>query len=168
MSRIFAAILFATLLLNGCKSNVPEGFPAIVPCTVTVTDSDKPLADVFVVMETVPPTANISSAAKTDAQGKAVMQTSQGNFSKEGVPVGKLVMTLAKTPGVEDWKSQDELQKMTMEESMAYFNEKATRSAKLPAIIPKILTDSKNSPLTKDAVAASPIDWSVNVAEFKK
>jgi hypothetical protein len=168
MSRIFKVLLFVTLLLNGCKSNIPDGFPVLVPCTVTITDDGKPLADVFVVIETVPPTANISSAEKTDAQGKAIMQTSQGNFSKEGVPVGKLVMTLVKTPVVDDWKSQEELKNMPMEESMAYSAEKASRSAALPPIIPQILTDSATSPLNKNAVVDSPINWNVNIAEFKK
>jgi hypothetical protein len=167
MSRIFTALLFAAFLLNGCKSNIPDGFPAVVPCTVTITDGGKPLADVFVIIETIPPTANISSAAKTDAQGRAVMQTSQGIFSKEGIPVGKIVMTLAKTPVVDDWKSPDELSKMTMEESREYSNEKAERSAKLPPIIPKILTDSQTSPLTKDVATNTPINWNVYIAEFK-
>jgi hypothetical protein len=168
MSKIFTALLFAALLLNGCNSNIPDGFPAVVPCTVTITDGGKPLADVFVVIETIPPTANISSAAKTDAQGRAVMQTSQGIFSKEGIPVGKIVMTLVKTPVVEDWKSPEELSKMTMEEAMDYSNEKSIRSAKLPPIIPKILTASRTSPLTKDAITNTPINWNVNIAEFNE
>ncbi|MDR1492574.1 MAG: hypothetical protein LBT05_07620 [Planctomycetaceae bacterium] len=57
---------------------------------------------------------------------------------------------------------------MTMEQSMAYSAEKSARSAKLPPVIPKILTDSKTSPLTKDVAAGTRIAWDVNIAEYKK
>jgi hypothetical protein len=166
MKKIIYVFLLLPLIL-GCQEKVPDGFPNVVPLTVFVTDGGKPLEDVFVVLETVTPIQNISVTAKTDEQGKAVMRTSQGNYSRAGVPSGKVVMTLFKTPVVDDWKTAEEQSGMTMEESMAYSHEKAERSAKLPLIIPKILNDAKTSPLTKE-LTAQQNEWKINVEEFKK
>ncbi|MDR1958901.1 MAG: hypothetical protein LBQ54_07645 [Planctomycetaceae bacterium] len=162
----FALSLF--LLVSGCGQSVPDGFPEVVPLTVWITDGEKPLDEVFVVLEMVPPASGVSVAAKTDATGKAVMQTSIGNFSKAGVPIGKAVMTLIKTPVAEDWKTPEEQSKMEMSEYMAYSNEKAARSAKLPPIIPKSLTHAKTSPLTKEISAGQPLEWKIDIAEFRK
>jgi hypothetical protein len=160
---VFSLMLFVC----GCGEKVPDGFPQVVPLTVLVTDDGKPLNDVFVVLEMIPPIDGISTTAKTDTSGKATIQTAIGNYSKAGVPAGKVVMTLFKEPVAEDWKTAEEQNKMTMEESMAYSDEKAERSAKLPPIIPKVLNDAKTSPLTKDIIANTPTNWNVNVAEFK-
>ncbi|MDR1958252.1 MAG: hypothetical protein LBQ54_04290 [Planctomycetaceae bacterium] len=163
-----ACLLSLFLLTSGCVQSVPDGFPEVVPLTVWVTDGEKPLNEVFVVLEMVPSVDGVSIAVQTDATGKAVMQTSIGNFSKAGVPIGKAVMTLIKVPAAEDWKTPEEQSKMTMEESMAYSNEKAARSAKLPLIIPKELTNAKTSPLTKEISAGQPFEWKIDIAEFRK
>ncbi|MDR1958209.1 MAG: hypothetical protein LBQ54_04075 [Planctomycetaceae bacterium] len=163
-----ACLLLLLSFVSGCGQNVPDGFPEVVPLTVWVTDGEKPLNEVFVVLEMVPPASGVSVAAKTDATGKAVMQTSIGNFSKAGVPIGKAVMTLLKTPVAEDWKTPEEQSKMPMEELMAYSNEKAARSAKLPLIVPKSLTNAKTSPLTKEISAGQPSEWKIDIAEFRK
>ncbi|MDR0521071.1 MAG: hypothetical protein LBH00_04355, partial [Planctomycetaceae bacterium] len=78
------------ILLSGCGEKVPTGFPKLVPCTVTVSDGGKPVADCFVVLhnETA---AGFSTAAVTDENGRAELKTSGGNFTKTGVPLGKAV-----------------------------------------------------------------------------
>ncbi|MDR1382857.1 MAG: hypothetical protein LBJ67_03275 [Planctomycetaceae bacterium] len=155
------------LLVSGCGKNIPDGFPEVAPLTVFVTDGNKPLDEVFVVVEMNPPISGVSMTAKTDSSGKAVMQTSIGNFSKSGVPAGNALMTLIKTPVAEDWKTLEEQSQMSQEDLAVYANEKNARSAKLTLIIPKILTDAKTSPLTKEIVAGQPSEWKVNVAEYK-
>jgi hypothetical protein len=160
--------VFLLLFVFGCTGSVPDGFPNVVPLTVWVTDGDKVLEDVFVVLETDPPIDGVSITARTDATGKATLRTAIGNYSKVGVPTGKVVMTLFKEPVVKDWKTAEEQSKMTMEELAAYSEEKTARSAKLPLIIPKIFNDVKTSPLSKEIVPAQSNEWKINIAEFRK
>jgi hypothetical protein len=161
-------VLSLLLSVAGCSRSVPDGFPKVVPLTVQITDGGKPLDEVFVVFEMVPPVDGVSVTAKTDTNGKAKMQTSIGNFSKAGVPIGKAVMTLIKMPVAEDWKTPEEQSKMTMEELAAYSNEKDARSEQLPLIIPNELTNAETSPLTKEISASQSSEWKIDIAEFKK
>jgi hypothetical protein len=154
-------------LIVGC-SDIPDGFPDIVPCVVTVTDNGTPVEGVFVQIETVPRTDSLSVVTRTDAQGNAAIQTQLGTFTKPGVPVGKLVMVLKKGTEVPHFKSVEEQEKMTYNQAMAYNAELKVRQAKLPLIIPLALTDSQTSPLTMDAVAGNSIRWNVDLNEYRK
>jgi hypothetical protein len=51
-------LLLLLLSVVGCGQNVPDGFPEVVPLTVWITDGGKPLNEVFVVLEMVPPVSN--------------------------------------------------------------------------------------------------------------
>jgi hypothetical protein len=154
-------------LITGC-SNAPDGFPEVVPCVVTVTDSGIPVEGAFVQIETVPRTDSLAVVAKTDTQGNAAVQTQLGTFAKPGVPVGKLVMVLKKVPDVPHFKSSEELEKMNANQAKAYGAELEARRAKLPPIIPPTLTDPQTSPLTMDAVSGNPIYWNVALEEYRK
>ena len=110
-------ILSLCILCSGCGSKVPTGFPKTVPCGITVTDGGKPLEGVFVTLHNAD-TSNYSCVAINDANGLAAMQTSQGNYTQKGVPPGNAVITLAKIPVVDDWKTQEELAAMPMAEQM--------------------------------------------------
>jgi hypothetical protein len=154
-------------LITGC-SNVPDGFPDLVPCTVTITDHGTPVEGVFVQIETVPRTDSLSVVGKTDAQGNATIQTQWGTFAKPGVPVGKLVMVLTKVPEVPHFKSAEEREKMTLNQAKVYDAEIKARRAKLPPIIPPALTESRHSPLTMDTVSGKAIQWNVALEEYRK
>ncbi|MDR1271347.1 MAG: hypothetical protein LBK82_17710 [Planctomycetaceae bacterium] len=154
-------------LITGC-SDTPDGFPDVVPCVVTITDNGTPVEGVFVQIETVPRTNNLSVIAKTDKQGNATVQTQLGTFDKLGVPVGKLVMVLKKVPEVPDFKSAEEREKMTRDQAKAYSAEIKARRAKLPPIIPPALTNSQTSPLTIDSVSGNSIRWNVALEEYRK
>jgi hypothetical protein len=151
----------------GC-SNAPNGFPDLVPCTVTLTDNGVPVEGVFVQIETVPQTNSLSVVAKTDAQGNAVMKTQLGTFAQSGIPVGKLVMVLTKVAEIPDFKSAEEREKMTYDQAMAYGAEMQTRRAKAPPIIPPPLTESQHSPLTMDVVSGKAIQWNVALEDYRK
>jgi hypothetical protein len=167
--KIINLILYIFFLLPaviGC-SKAPDGFPKTVSCIVTITDRGKPVEGVFVQIDTIPPSDSLSVTAVTDAQGQAVMQTQLGTFAKPGVPVGKLVMILTKVSEVPDFKSTEELEKMTSEQIMAYSAEMDRRRTKIPLIISPVLTDLNTSPLIKDTVAGNSIKWNIALEEFK-
>ncbi|MDR3111166.1 MAG: carboxypeptidase-like regulatory domain-containing protein [Planctomycetaceae bacterium] len=160
----FIIILSLCIFCTGCGSKVPTGFPKTVPCGITVTDDGKPLEGVFVMLHNAG-TSNYSCVAVTDANGRAEMQTSQGSYTQKGVPLGNAVVTLAKLPVVDDWKTTEELAAMPMAEQMKYSAEKNAKSAKLPLIIPTKLTEQSTSPLSKEITAAT--DWKIDVAEYR-
>jgi hypothetical protein len=159
-------IVFSGLII-GC-SKAPDGFPNLVPCIVTVTDDGTPVEGVFVQIETVPRTDSLSVIALTDTQGNAVMRTQLGTFTKQGVPIGKLVMILTKVPEVPDFKSTEEREKMTYNQIMAYGAEIEARRAKIPPIIPPVLTEFQHSPLTMDTVSGNSIRWNVALEKYRK
>jgi hypothetical protein len=168
--KIINLILYIFFFLSaviGC-SKVPDGFPQTIPCIVTITDHGKLVEGVFVQIDTIPSRNSLSVTAVTNAQGQAVIQTQLGTFAKPGVPVGKLVMILTKVPEVPDFKSTEELEKMTSEQVIAYRAEMNTRRAKVPLIIPPMLTDVQTSPLIQDVVVGKSIEWNVALEEFKK
>lgn len=173
MCRLFFAKLVVTLgigclcFLTGCGPRAPEGFPKTTSCTVTITDGDRSMEGVFVQINTVPPTSSLSVVAKTDAQGNAVPQTQLGTYAISGVPVGPLVMTLLKTPQAKDFKSPQELENMNYDQATAYSREMEARRSKLPPIIPPALTVAETSPLTLNAERGKPVNWKVDLSEYK-
>ncbi|MDR1493089.1 MAG: Ig-like domain-containing protein [Planctomycetaceae bacterium] len=164
MKRLLWILLL--LCFTGCQSK-PTGFPDIVPCSVIVTDDGKPIAGVSVSLHSATPVKYFSGGI-TDENGVAEIKTSQGNRVQKGIPHGKAVLVLTKTPEVDDWKTLEEQGRMSTEELMAYSAEKQRRSAKLPPVIPKQLTDAKTSPLVKDIVSGQSLQWKVDIAELKK
>ena len=167
MSKPFTLSLFlAFVTAFGC-SQAPDGFPKVVPCTITVTDNGQPVSAASVMIDTVPATPSLSVAAETNDQGKAVMFTFLGDYSASGVPVGKLVLTIFKEPEVPDMKNSAELDQMSPEKVQAYLAEIEAKRAKLPRIVPVELTDPKTSPLTMDAAAGKKIDWQVKLEDYR-
>ncbi|MCL2120208.1 MAG: Ig-like domain-containing protein [Planctomycetaceae bacterium] len=91
------------LFAFGCAKDVPKGFPALHPCTITVMQDGAPLAGASVLFK---PTQydSLSASGKTDEKGVAVMMV-QATY--EGVPAGKYkVMVVKQTrernPAVKD------------------------------------------------------------------
>ena len=168
MSKLFTlSLLLAFVTAFGC-SQAPDGFPTVVPCTVTVTDNGQPVSGASVLIDTVPTTPSLSVAAETDNQGKAAMFTFFGGHSAPGVPVGNLVLTIFKEPEVPDMKSTAEIDEMGYEKAQAYMVEIEAKRAKLPRIVPVELTNPKTSPLTIDAAAGKRIDWQVKLEDYRK
>ncbi|MDR1271086.1 MAG: hypothetical protein LBK82_16350 [Planctomycetaceae bacterium] len=156
-----------TMVCFGC-SNAPNGFPKVVPCVVVVTDNGLPIADVFVSIQTVPPTESLSVIAYTDAQGKATMQTVLGTYAKTGIPAGKIVMVLDKSPDIPHTKSETERNNMSPAEGLAYMAKIETEYLKLPNSIPPPLRTANISPLTKDTSSEDVSVWHVKLEEYKK
>ena len=169
MRTFIPSCLIILVTTFGC-SKAPDGFPKVVPCTVTVTDNGQPVSAASVVVDTVPATPSLSVAAQTNDQGKAEIVTFFGNHSAPGVPVGKLVLTIFKEPEVPDTRTPAEIAQMDTDanKAMAYMAEMEAKRAKLPRIVPVELTDPRTSPLTMDAVSGKPVDWQVKLEEYRK
>jgi hypothetical protein len=156
-----------TIVCFGC-SNAPNGFPKIVPCTVVVTENNVPVTDVLVSIQTIPPTESLSVIAYTNTEGKATMQTVLGTYAKTGIPMGKVVMALDKSPDIPHTKSEVERNNMSPAEGLAYMEKLEAEYLKLPNIIPPQLRAANTSPLTKDTSSENVSVWHVKLDEYKK
>ena len=159
------AFLFALacVTLVGCKESAPDGMPDTVPFTVKVVDSSKGIADVQVIMNS--PTATGSVAGTTNSSGVAVMQTTFKNFTKKGVPTGEYKVLCVKSPTVDHWKTEEELNQMDMGTRQAYFDECEKKNEELEREVPKILESFDNSPYS--VTVSGEGEFVVDVAEYK-
>jgi hypothetical protein len=95
---LFSLTLFLGFLtlcsISGCgDSTRPKDLPKLFPCTITITQDNKPLegASVELVL-TDPSDAKYKSLAITNTDGKVVMST----YGHQGVPLGKYKVVVRK------------------------------------------------------------------------
>ena len=92
--RIYLAITFVLCILSGCKQQKrPEGFPALFPCTVTVTQENKPLEGASVRLLPESGSFEWIIAGTTDASGTAKIFT-HADFA--GAPAGTFKVLISK------------------------------------------------------------------------
>ncbi|MDR2441685.1 MAG: hypothetical protein LBE12_20165 [Planctomycetaceae bacterium] len=99
MRNFSISIILGTVIVFffcGCgkKSNLPDDFPEIAPCEITVTQEGKPLTDALI---TLIPQNIVTPYAKgctgiTNETGKASIQT----YGQFGVPLGKYKIIVSK------------------------------------------------------------------------
>ena len=158
----FSLCLSLTLLI-GC-SNTPQGFPKVVPCTITVMDGTTPIADVDVTLQAVIPSSGTVFFGKTNDTGVCKAGTSFASYYKEGVPEGSYKVILVKEPYVEDTKTGKV--HMSRAEIDAHRKEMQAKRDALPRIIPVPLTTAAKTPLTVD-VSGKTTELTVDVTQYK-
>lgn len=142
--------------------------PPVVPCTITVLDKEVPVEGVSVQLIPTSP-ASWLVTGKTDASGRAVLETRLREFTKPGVPpVGEFKVTLAKAPIPPPLPPQEELAKMDELAMNTLMEKRDKATAALPRPIPAILTDQAKTPLSLDVTAGTPADLTIDVAAYKK
>ncbi|MDR1960085.1 MAG: hypothetical protein LBQ54_13750 [Planctomycetaceae bacterium] len=79
----------------GKRPNLPEDFPEIYPCEITVIQDKKPLSGALVslIPQGVASPYAKGCTGKTDESGKASLQT----YGQKGVPAGKYKVVISKT-----------------------------------------------------------------------
>jgi hypothetical protein len=150
----------------GCSnSERPSDFPALVPFSVTVLNNDKPEQNVSITFTSTIAQA-FSPSGSTDSSGKAVIYTLQGNYMQKGIPLGDYIVIFDKPPKVEGTKTPEELANMEVAELEAYTEDLVAKEAKLPRIVPPILTSPDTSPV-KISIGESVKELSIDLAEYK-
>ena len=153
-------------VLIGCSGGTPQGFPKVVPCTITVLEGATPIADVEVTLQASTPSSGTVFFGKTDSAGVCKVGTSFASHYKEGVPEGNYKVILLKEPHVEDTKTREEQNAMSRPELDAYKKEMQTKRDALPKIIPVALTTAEKTPLTVD-VSGKTTELTVDVTQNK-
>ena len=133
----FCTILCVSVLLlsfGGCQpSKRPKGLPPLYPCTITVTQSGTPIADVSVQFiakeESMWPVTGM-----TDAAGKAVMVT-YGQFN--GAPLGEYTVVVSKKETVDEGKRDDDQSGITKVFSLIALEHTQPDTSKLQITVQK-------------------------------
>lgn len=167
LGRVLVLFLASVPLLVGCDGAArPDNFPRLVSCSITVLNNGNPEAGVNVFLAPGG-AASAGSGGNTDANGKAVIHTSQGTYSRKGAPIGDYTIVLNKTPLVPGAKSPEEFSKMDVDELEAYSREIAAKERALPKIIPEALTNSSTSPI-KFTVDKAGAGLTIDIAGYFK
>lgn len=166
MTRFFP-LLLPFVLLFGCAKAVPDGFPPLARCSVTVTDAGTPVAGCVIRILPEPRLDSVVVVGRTDQQGRATLRTSIGSSHRAGVPAGTLRMILIREPAMPHFKSEEEREAMTDRQGDAYMREVTARHAKLPRIVPPVLSSPNTTPLQRRVEPDQSLDWTVDLAEFR-
>jgi 5-hydroxyisourate hydrolase-like protein (transthyretin family) len=141
--------LIVVLLFAGCgHSSRPADLPKLFPCTVTVTQDGKPLADAVVKLVTqAEDGAKYNPVAVTGEDGKIALST----YGFPGVPVGKYKVVIVKN--IDDdivYRTDDAGEKVTVSYKTYRTIEKQFSDAKTTPYEMEVTTKSKNIDITCD------------------
>ena len=91
-----AFVIFSVLLIcsAGCGPKRPAGMPELYPCTITLTEGDKPATGVSIQLVSKGAPCEWMVGAQTDANGVAAIMT-YGQYN--GAPEGTFAVVLDKT-----------------------------------------------------------------------
>ncbi|MDR0338356.1 MAG: Ig-like domain-containing protein [Planctomycetaceae bacterium] len=166
-------LLFCTLTILlfcvGCNDvPVPDELKNLCPVTITVTDGDQAMEGVSVSLSAKTSGGAWASRGVTDAKGVAVIQTTRASYSGKGTPIGDYKVTLIKTVELPpELEPKEEDQNLTPQDAIA-------KQAKQEAfyeknrIIPKILADSKTSPIELTVAGKNATILTIDIAQYKK
>ncbi|MDR1270654.1 MAG: hypothetical protein LBK82_14125 [Planctomycetaceae bacterium] len=100
-ATILFLLYFGTIF--GCGGPLkPEGFPALYPVTIVVTQEGKPVAEMFISLRSTDPSVTWAIGSRSDENGHAPVRT-HGEF--DGAPLGKykVVLTKQENEGYEEF-----------------------------------------------------------------
>ena len=175
MKRLIVLVLVfcGSGCFTGCSGEkLPSDFPRVFPMTVTVKDGTTPLSEVKVMFypATTGAGASFASSGTTDANGVAQMKTSQGGFSKAGVPVGEFVVTVEDIIDLNMGITAEERSKMSIGELNKLSQEqqkfRASYKRKVPTVLCATGKIENRSPIRYSASDGTN-ELTIDVAKYK-
>jgi len=176
MKRLIVFVLGVCCLgcLSGCSGEkFPSDFPKVYPMTVTVKDGATPLSEVKITFypATTGAGSSFASSGSTNANGVAVIKTSQGGFSKAGIPTGEFVVTVEDIIDLEMGVTSEEKSKMSIGELNKLSQEqqkfRAAYKRKVPEVLCKSGKVADRSPIRFTA-SQEIKELTIDVGEYKK
>ena len=157
--------------LSGCGEKYPPDFPKVYPMTVTVTDGTTPLPNVRLMFYHASNEAGTGYAVYgyTDAKGVAKVTTSQGAYSKAGIPDGEYVVTVDEVIKI-DLEAQPGKNLTFAEERRLAREETRLRAefkSKVPAVLSKLAANFEDRSPLRFTATEGKNELSIDVAEFK-
>jgi hypothetical protein len=139
--------ILVCFLISSCSiQKKPEGFPSkLTPFSVKLLKENKPIENASIALVADSIVYNI--IAFTDSNGIANFKTSINTYSKNGVPpaaYNAIITHFSQSPSK---ISEEELGKMSIEESMAYNEKIAKEIEAMPKIVPPEWSNLKTTPI---------------------
>jgi len=151
----------------GCQnSNAPKDFPKTFPVKVVVKDGDIPLDNATILLYAQNITGSWASSGITNAKGVADLVTNQGSYMAKGVPAGSYKVVLNKPQKAPSELPAEEVGLMSYDEQIAYSRKISEELARIPALIPRVLTYPKETPLTLE-VTESGGELIIDLSKYK-
>ncbi len=165
--KLATAALFLIAACLGCSGGKPAGIPSLSKVQVTVVKSGTPVKDanVFLVPAVGTASGSWSVSGKTDVQGLAVINTSQGDWSGIGAPEGEYKIYLTKFAQIEEPEMPANMDE-DEEAKAAYYAEREKRLKEAGNEIPASMNDAERSGL-KVSVAGPLTELTIDVDEAK-
>jgi len=175
MKHFILSVLCCCLCcLFGCGGEkLPPDFPKVYPMTIAVKDGATPLSKVQIMFYPAATGAGaaFASSGSTDENGVAIITTSQGGFSKAGIPAGEFVVTLEDMIDMNMGKSSEEMSNMSTAELNKMSQEQlkmlATYKRKVPEVLCKAGAVANRSPIRFTA-SEGKNELTIDVAEYQK
>jgi hypothetical protein len=166
---VLLGCLAAALLLSGCGSGIPDGFPKkLLSCRIVVMDGDVPVQEATVSLLPEDEQEKFSMVGITNDQGVADIRTTQAGYYRNGVPQGtyQVIIIGSEPPDLEHTLSLEERANLPPDESDAYEFARQKRIGARPLAVPREFNKMDTTPLTW-AVDQKGSELAVNVAEYK-
>ena len=164
---------FCLSCLSGCGVKYPADFPKVYPMVVTVTDGVTPLSDVRIMFYPVSRSADAGYATSgyIDTNGVAKVTTSQGAYSKAGIPAGEYVVAVEDVINVKLDAPPEVLANPSFMEEGRLAKEEARLRAEYMKKVPEVLcrlagSIEERSPLRYTATKGKNT-LSIDVAQYK-
>ena len=128
------------VLVVGCGTKPPDGFPKVFPCTIKVVDGGTPIEGCSVTLSG-PSGVAYACGGATDASGVATLGTTQGNFHQPGAPAGEYKVVLSKAAPTSATLTEEQARAMEPHERQAFMQKVAEEQAKAKSVVPPNLSD---------------------------
>ena len=138
-------LFLIVFLICGCN-NKPQDVPQLFPCQVTVTNGGTPIAEADVILGLTSESSGASMSGVTNSSGVATIYTKRLAWKGKGVPVGDYIVTISKSPKLEEKLSLAEYQKLEPTEREKYNAEQERLYNALPREVPGELSAFGKSP----------------------
>ncbi|MGL6194268.1 MAG: carboxypeptidase-like regulatory domain-containing protein [Thermoguttaceae bacterium] len=169
MSHKKISLLFLSsvlLIVMPSCSRAPKDLPKLVPASIVVLDNGKPIDEVQVAITLKSGQGGWTVNGTTDKSGRAVMKTVYGSYEKKGAPAGSYSVRLIKEPFLPETLSDEEYKKLSLDEQMAYKENRAVEIRSLPREIPIEFSMPNTSPV-EIAIGEKGGEETVDISSFK-
>jgi len=149
----------------GCGPKRPAGIPPLYPAKVTVKNETSPIAGatVFLIYQGTT-SGSWAINGVTNSSGVATMTTSQGEWKSNGVPEGEYKVYITKRPDIKEDPMPEEI-KGDSDAMHRFAGEQLRKLNEAPKIIPEILSNPAQSPLTLTVSTSGSSELVVDISE---
>jgi hypothetical protein len=148
----------------GCGTKKPNGFPDLVPCSISITKNQKPIGKTLITLAPVSGGGEWISSGLTNSDGIAGISTMLGSYSAKGAPEGEFKVFLSRPIEIDLKVSQEDAINMSQAEREK-LKEETDRLMEESRVIPEKLESIITTPL-KITVSKSETVYKIELNDY--